>query len=173
MFNQDLFKNDGGKVKTKTLFYEIGYELDSALFTIKEEDIVVEGKHLVSLYKLYMALVPQDPTEYTFAKSVFNSWEIWTKVANSVAFRGYVKEWRKEIEVRIKSDAIKAIAEEMKSGGRSSFSAAKLLLEKGWIDKEPSSAAKKKLQQKEDEETSRAALSMLQSDAERLGLKIN
>lgn len=173
MFSEDQLLNESGKLRSKSLFYELCYDLEYALFTLKEEDIVVEGKVLVSLPKLYMAIVPQDPTEYTFAKAVFNSWDIWSRMANSTTLRNYVKNWRKEAEVKIKSEAIKAIAEEMKSGGRSSFSAAKLLLEKGWVDKEPVSAAKKKLQEKEEEELNKTALSMLQSDAERLGLKIN
>ena len=84
-----------------------------------------------------------------------------------------VKKWRKEVEVKVKSNAIQAIAEEMKSGGRSSFSAAKLLLEKGWLDKDNASQAKKKLQAKEREEEDNEALLLLKDDAQRLGLKVN
>ena len=61
----------------------------------------------------------------------------------------------------------------MKSGGRSSFSAAKLLLEKGWLDKDNASQAKKKLQAKEREEEDNEALLLLKDDAQRLGLKVN
>jgi len=85
----------------------------------------------------------------------------------------YIKEWRSEVEVKIKSEAIQAIALEMRTQGRSSFTAAKLLLDKGWLEKEPATAAKKKLMDKENEEQDRAALSMLSEDAERLGLKVN
>ncbi len=75
--------------------------------------------------------------------------------------------------VKVKSQAIQAIAEEMKSNGRSSFSAAKLLLDKGWLDNDTASQAKKKLQAKEQEEENKQALSLLQDDAQRLGLKVN
>ena len=61
----------------------------------------------------------------------------------------------------------------MKSGGRSSFGAAKLLLEKGWLDKETGAKAKEALRQKEQEEEDKQALSLLSDDASRLGLKVN
>ena len=70
-------------------------------------------------------------------------------------------------------EAIRAIAEEMKTGGRSSFSAAKLLLDKGWLDKDTASVAKTKLKAKEDDDMNKEALSLLSNDAERLGIKIN
>jgi cytochrome oxidase assembly protein ShyY1 len=62
----------------------------------------------------------------------------------------------------------------MRSGGRSSFGAAKLLLDRGWLDKEAASQAKRKLQEKEEEEMNKEALLTLNEDAERLGLnKLN
>jgi hypothetical protein len=62
----------------------------------------------------------------------------------------------------------------MKSNGRSSFSAAKLLLDKGWLDKDSAAQANKKLKAKEEEEQNKEALSILSEDAERLGLnKLN
>ncbi len=61
----------------------------------------------------------------------------------------------------------------MKEGGRSSFSAAKLLLEKGWLDKDNSSQAKKKLAVKEQEDQNKQALALLSEDAHRLGIKVN
>ena len=61
---------------------------------------------------------------------------------------------------------------EMKEGGRSSFSAAKLLLEKGWLDRDNASQAKKKLQQKEQHDQDKQALALLSEDADRLGIKI-
>jgi hypothetical protein len=61
----------------------------------------------------------------------------------------------------------------MKTKGRSSFSAAKLLLDKGWLDKENASQAKQKLKAREDEDQNKQALSHLTEDAERLGIKVN
>jgi hypothetical protein len=51
---------------------------------------------------------------------------------------------------------------------------AKLLLEKGWLDKEAASQAKQKLTAKEKEEEDKEALVLLSEDADRLGiLKLN
>lgn len=174
MYTPEQLKGSNNKIRTKQLFYELSYmDPENALFTTKEQDIEVRGKTYVSLKQLYLSMVPNDPTEYTFALTVFGSWHIWETISKSALVKPYIKEWRSEVEVKIKSEAIQAIAQEMRTQGRSSFTAAKLLLDKGWLEKEPATAAKKKLMDKENEEQDRAALSMLSEDAERLGLKVN
>lgn len=133
----------------------------------------MRGQTFLSLQKLYISLVPNDPTEYEFAMTIFGSWDVWQDLNRSPLLKPHISRWRKEAEVKVKSTAIKAIAEEMRSGGRSSFGAAKLLLERGWLDKEAASQAKRKLQEKEEEEMDKQALSMLNDDAQRLGIKVN
>ena len=176
MFSLDQLKGTNGKVRTQSLFYELSYmDPKEALFTLKDHDIEVNGKSYMSLQQIYLSICTNDPMEYEFAQVVFGSWEIWSTIANSPNVKPHVQRWRKEVEVKLKSEAIKAIALEMKQGGRSSFSAAKLLLEKGWLDKDNASQAKRKLKKKEEEDQDKAALSLLSEDAERLGLntKIN
>lgn len=174
MFSPRQLKNASGKFLTKSLFYELSYiNPKHSIFTLKDTDIEFEGKPLVSFPKLYLALVSGDPTEYEFSQVVFGSWEHWQAIAKSPFVKPYINKLRKEVEVKVRSDAIKAIAEEMKSNGRSSFSAAKLLLEKGWLDKDTASKAKQKLKQKEEEEMNKEALSLLSEDANRLGIKVN
>ena len=175
MFSIDKLKAANGKTMTKRLFYELCYtDPSQAVFTLKERDIVVRGKNFLSLQQLFLSLVPNDPTEYEFAMTLFGSWEVWLDFNKSPVLRPFITRWRKEAEVKVKSEAIKAIAEEMRSGGRSSFGAAKLLLDRGWLDKEAASQAKRKLQEKEEEEMNKEALLTLNEDAERLGLnKLN
>ena len=98
---------------------------------------------------------------------------MWKGISEAPQIKPFVNHWRNEVIVKVKSQAIQAIAEEMKSNGRSSFSAAKLLLDKGWLDNDTASQAKKKLQAKEQEEENKQALSLLENDAQRLGLKVN
>ena len=173
MFSTNQLKGPNGKCRTKSLFYELSYyDTTDVIFTTKEKDIKVDDKVYVSLHQLYVSMVPNDPTEYDFAQRVFGSWDIWQTISKAPQIKPYVNKWRKEVEIKVKSQAIQSIAEEMKTGGRSSFSAAKLLLEKGWLDKENASQAKKKLQAKEDEEQNKEALNLLSEDAERLGIKI-
>jgi hypothetical protein len=172
MFPRSAFLTEVNKVRTKSLFYETSYgNMEWVIFTLKEDDIEAHGRSLLSLRKLYMSLVPSDPTEYEFAQTVFGSWSIWETIAKSPLLRKDVAEWRREVEIKIKSQAIRSIAEEMKSGGRSSFGAAKLLLEKGWLDKDTAADAKKKLKAVEEEKQETEALKLLEDDAERLGLR--
>lgn len=174
MFQYDNFKGSNGKTKTKSLFYELCYsDTEDAIFTLKDRDLEAHGKMYLSLQKLYLQLAPSDPTEYEFAQTVFGSWDIWKTVSSAANIKVHVARWRSEVEVKVKSEAIKAIAEEMKTKGRSSFSAAKLLLDKGWLDKENASQAKQKLKAREDEDQNKQALSHLTEDAERLGIKVN
>lgn len=172
LFGFDKTKTSNGIVRTKSLFYELSYaDTEFVIFTLKDDDIVANGSSYTSLPKLYRSLVPQDPTEYTFAMTVFGSWSVWETIKNSPQLKPYVTKWHREAEIKIKSDAIKMIAEEARSGSRSSFTAAKLLLERGWVEKEAASKSKQKLIEKEEEEMDKAALQMLGEDAERLGLK--
>lgn len=172
LYSPDKIKNEKGVVRTKGLFYELSYQNTSnVLFTLKDEDIVVEDNIYTSLPKLYRSMVPNDPTEYTFAITVFGYWDIWDTIRNAPQLRPHVERWRKEVEIKVKSEALKIIAEEAKGGGRSSFTAAKLLLDRGWLEKDTASKAKQKLTDKEEEEMNKAALDLLGDDAARLGLK--
>ena len=175
LFDRDCFVTNMGKVRTKTLFLELSYvDPRFHIFTLKDEDCTnSEGKHLYSLKKLYLSLTRNDPTEYTFAETIFGSWKIWEAIRKSPDIIPHVEAWRKETEVRIKSDAIKAIAEEMNEGGRSSFTAAKLLLEKGWLENRTATEVKARLKKEEQEKEDQKALELLGEDASRLGLKVN
>lgn len=172
LFGTDFTKTIKGVVRTKSLFYELSYDKpDFVIFTLKDKDLEHKGRTYVSISNLYRSLVPQDPTEYTFAITVFGSWYVWEVIREAPQLKVYVTRWRREADIKIKSEAIMAIAEEMKTQGRSSFTAAKLLLERGWIEKEPASKAKQKLIDKEEQDMDRHALSLLDEEAERLGLK--
>jgi hypothetical protein len=91
---------------------------------------------------------------------------------NSAKVKPHVDKWRREADVIIKSRAIQAIAEEAKEG-KNAFQAAKLLLDRGWIEKESATAKKISEKKKQEEEMNLEALDMLSEDAKRLGLKIN
>jgi len=174
MFPKETYFNGSNKRKTRSLFYELASDQkEDCIFTIKEDDTVINGKRYISLKKIYLDLVANDPTEYEFSRKVFGSWEIWEAIYKQRDFKVIIEKWRSEVAIKIKSEAIRSIAEEMRSGGRSSFSAAKLLLDKGWIDKETFDSKTKKKQKEKEEEENKEARSLLLSDAERLGLRLN
>lgn len=173
LFTEAQLRTTQGKLRTKSLFWELSYfEPEHVIFTLKEADIERDGKTYTSLRKLYLTYCVTDPTEYTFAWAVFGSWDTWLQLSNSNYLKKEIEAWRKEVEVKIKSEAIRSIAEEMRTGGRSSFGASKLLLERGWLDDKSASKAKQKLAEKEEEEMNREALTLLSEDAERLGIKV-
>jgi hypothetical protein len=65
MFTFDQLKTANGITRTKSLFYELSYhDSEYAIFTTKEQDhITPDGRKMVSLQQLYVAMVPNDPTE--------------------------------------------------------------------------------------------------------------
>ncbi len=62
MYSLSQLKTDNGIIRTKSLFYELSYDdPDFALFTLKEEDIVMpNGKSATALGKLYIAFATMD-----------------------------------------------------------------------------------------------------------------
>lgn len=173
LFTETQLRTSQGKLRTRSLFWELSYfEPEHVIFTLRENDLEKNGKVYTSLRKLYLSYCVSDPTEYTFAWAVFGSWDTWQQLSRSNYVKKDIESWRKEVEVKIKSEAIRSIANEMRDGGRSSFGAAKLLLERGWLDDKSASKAKEKLKAKEEEEMDKQALSLLSEDAERLGIKV-
>ena len=112
---------------TRGLFLE--WAPDTALYTLRDQDY--KGKP--SLYRIYMEI--SDPTEYQFATAALEGWEHWQMLAEATWFKPYVQRWRTELELKIKSEALKRIGQEAQAGSKASFAANKFLVEKGYIDK--------------------------------------
>lgn len=116
------------------LFYEttLPSNRENVIYTLKDRDH--EG--LPSLYRLYME--SNDPTEWRFANSYLESWEHWERLTKTNWFKPYVERWRKELEIRMKSESLARIMSEAKTGSKDAFQANKYLLEKGWEPKDKS-----------------------------------
>lgn len=130
-FTQSKYKNKSGQLLLKALFYETTLaDKSSVVYTLKEQE------HLgyPSLYLLYME--ENDPTEYKFATKHLYGWSHWESLTECNWFKPYVDAWRKELDVRLKSQSLARIMSEAKTGGRDAFASNKYLLEKGWV-KEP------------------------------------
>lgn len=115
-----------GKMRTQSLFLELGYN-DEACFTLKEEDHVYEGKTYPSLKRLYLEAA--DPTEYKFATEHLLGWKHWQRMCENKAIRKYVDEWREELEVKLRCQAISDAINLAKAG---QFQAAKWVADRGW-----------------------------------------
>jgi len=125
-----------------------------------------EGK--ISLYKLYISLAVDDPSEVTFAEEVFGDLPYWFSLQEAPWFKKHIEEWRLVAAEKRKCQAFKAIINEVKSNGKSAFTAAKYLIEEPW--RNGNSVAEKKRIKREIEETTNSAYhsKAIKSDIERL-----
>ena len=156
------------RVRTNSLFIEtiddhIKYE---PLFNLSQEDDVEKnGKVYPSLKKIYLDI--GDPTEYEFAVHVFGEWKIWKRVSANKDIKRYVDDWREELEVKIRSDAIRSLRDAAQTEGTRGIAAAKYVAERGW-EKVRGSRTKEASEQRTKIE--KRISSVIDEDAERLGI---
>lgn len=131
------FKNSVGAKLLRGLFYETQLaDKSSVVYTLKDQDH--EG--YPSLYRLYMET--GDPTEWKFATAHLDGWEHWERLCECPWFKPYVERWRRELHLRIASNALARIMAESKTNSRDSFTANKYLLERGWEPKDSKKAGR-------------------------------
>lgn len=109
--------------------------------------------------KVYVDIA--DPTDYEAAMVLIGNWEHWLALVENKRFYAELVKWRQEVDVKLKSAAIKNLVKQSKSD--KGTAAAKWLAEHGYADK----AKKTKKQEDADPDNSRVG-----SDAKRLGLAI-
>ena len=141
-YKPSKFRTNQNQRLVKGLFVEYG----GSVYTLKDTD---QGD-TPSLYRLYMEA--NDLTEYTFALTHMDSWEHWQMLCSTSWFPEYVDRWRKELEVRTRSEALARLIEEAKAGGKGALAANKFLLERGYLDKATAAGrgrpSKKEIQEK-------------------------
>ena len=125
--DKSVFKDSGGRYLTQSLFLEFQYDPTFAVFTFDGEDKEYNGKHYISLKKLYLA--EEDPVEYIFATKHLFDWQHWQRLNENKALRIHFDQWREELELLMRSDAIRSIRDMAADG---SYQAAKLLADRGW-----------------------------------------
>lgn len=126
MNKQETMLDSMGKFRTQSLFLELGYGAD-ALFTLKDQDHEHEGTMYKSLKRLYLEF--EDPTEYEFANTILLGWKHWQRMCENKVIRKHIDEWREELEVKLRSQAIRDAIQEAKKGH---FQAAKWVADRGW-----------------------------------------
>lgn len=139
---QELMIDKMQRPLTQGLFLEIGYG-PFAIFTLDDYDKEYKGKTYPSLKKVF--LEEGDLGEYHFAKKYLLGWKHWQRMNENSLLRKHFDEWRDELEIKIRSEAIRSIVEDMNDN----FQAVKWLAEKGWDKKSPG-RPKKHDQEKED-----------------------
>lgn len=126
------FRSATGHHYTKSLFLEESYsDTSNVLYTLKD----VDHRGYKSLYRLYMDMA--DVTEILFAESYLDGMDHWNTLTELSWFKPYVNRWRKELHLKIKALAFQRLREiAADETNKACFSANRLLLEGGWIDKE-------------------------------------
>lgn len=127
--DRSKFKDSTGKFITQSLFLENGYDTRYAMYTLTDEDKEYEGKIYPSLRRLYLDCM--DPTEYSFAIKYLWGWEHWQRIAANGLMTEHIERWREELEVRLRSTAIRSIVME----ALGSYNAAKWVADGQWKQK--------------------------------------
>jgi hypothetical protein len=121
-------KDDMSRPLTQSLFLEIGYHEDRAIYTLKDEDHEYKGNMYISLKRLFLEM--EDPTEYEFANTYLLGWQHWQRLNANKALAKHFEEWREELELSLRSQGIRAIIDQ--SADDKGFQAAKWLADRGW-----------------------------------------
>jgi len=123
-------KDPIGRFLTHAMFFESRTKGYAPTFTFKEQDHTYEGVSYISMRRLYLEI--SDPTEYLFAQEVLGSWDHWKKLCNSALIREQIDKWREELEIKLRAQAIQAIAEVATTAGSKGTTAAKWIAAGGW-----------------------------------------
>lgn len=168
-------KDEIGRYRTQSLFWETRTQIRptkdnyDAIFTIKNYDHEVDGKVYYSLKNIYLSYDHIPGYEYQFALDVFGSWEHWQKIANDSIFKKNVADWREELEVRLKADAIRSLIKQSRINDAKAITAAKYLAEKGYV---PTRGRPSKEEVEREKKIQAGVHKELQDDMARLGLSI-
>ena len=153
-----------------------GRYLTRALFEeLSDKDVSEKYTHRCTLkeaHDLYMEIA--DPTEYEFAKGLLfnehtNFWDQWRRLVETPDFFFHLSKWREELEIQIRSEAVKAMISIANSRDKGAAVAAKWVAERGWEPKRRAGRPNKDHTEKE-KRTAEALTSSVADDAERIKL---
>lgn len=103
-----VLKHGTNRARTRSLFKEM-WNLQSGkdlppIFSLKAHD---HTDAFISLRKLYLDI--GDPTEYKFAKAVFNDPNHWRRLNTCQWFKPFVREWRAELKAKIRAESVERL----------------------------------------------------------------
>ena len=166
MFEKDELIDQSNNFRTQSLFVEVGGYNEFVLMTLTEHPKEYNGRVLPSLHTIYME--ESDLTEYAVAMRVFGSWSHWEKILQNKKILKHIEKYRTELEVKVRSEAVRALVHTASTEGSKGTTAAKYIAEKGWEKRKAGAPSKEekarelKVQTKITDE--------VKEDMERLGL---
>lgn len=172
MFDRTQLHSPTGKRKSRSLFRELTNpdNRKGAIFVMNKYD----RAGLPSLYRLYMEYAVDDPTEYTFAITVFGDFAYWEWLRGMDPVKGLVADWEEEAEVARKSVMLDNILQATKEP-KTALQASKYLLERGFEHRPSQAGVDGRKSRAESKEATKALLLTegYQSDLERLQAKFD
>ena len=165
------FKDDRGAWRTLSLFYEHTCPGYTPMFTTYDKERYVEedGVTYPSLKQIYMSYDHVPFNEYDFAVEHLGGWEHWEKIAKASRIAEMIKSWRNELEVKIRSNAVKSIIRTSVGDSSAGATAAKWLAEKGYA---PTRGRPSKAEREGHLKQEEKIYSEVEADLERVGLKL-
>lgn len=140
------FRNDQDRLMTASLFWDKQYNKEHAIYVLGNKDKEVDGKVLPSLYRLYITM--SDITEYNFANEYFESYQHWQAICEEEWFKPLITRWRKELELKIKAEALKEIiAQSAAEDPKKRLEASKYIYEKVFVEGNRGRPSKKQIKE--------------------------
>lgn len=126
-----------GRWRTESMFVETNRVEDKfpSLFCLGQGR---ETEDLPWIKRLYLETM--DPTEWKFATEVLGGWQHWKRLSESPFMKAFVKEWREEMEVQVRSLGIK---QQIHLAEKGNNNASRWVAEKGWEPKRKAGAPSK------------------------------
>lgn len=131
LFTKEQLWASNGLAKTNSLFTETARPQDVPIMSLNGNTRF----EVPCLRDLYVPLVARDPSEVTFAETVFGDLRYWLKLREAKFMPPFLEEWRLMADTKRKQLAFEAVIKEIENEGRSAFSAAKYIIEESWKDK--------------------------------------
>ena len=151
-----------GRFRTLSLFVET---FPNHLTGMKPMYSLKGKKGWPDLHDIYMDT--DDPTEYAFAMECFESWAHFQHLTTLKWFQAYLFPWREELEVKMRSRAVRALMAVATTEGNKGTTAAKWVADKGW-DKKRGRPSKEELVR--EQKVAMRIKGDVADDAKRLGL---
>lgn len=123
--DKSQYKDKMGRYRTQSLFFETNLTGIDAIFTLKEEDHEYNGKHYISLKRIYLEM--EDPGEYEFATTIFGTWTQWERICNNGQLKVHIERWREELAIKIEAKALREVIKTANKGGKDGQQAARWL----------------------------------------------
>ncbi len=144
--SKSQFSNSQGVWITRSLFYEhkaFHPEIEP-VYTLKTNDLTVNGKTYRSLHKLYVEA--EDVTEYNFANEHLGGWSHWKDLIDTTFFEPYLIAMRDELNIKLKARAIQnVIAVSQDPSARGHLEANKFLIKEGLMEDRPTRGRPRKV----------------------------